>query len=136
MATGPASSLYNQALAHFHSRVTVMDDTRGRSAVSSAFRPRKKPRFALRRRAGSTKVRRPGDILLIAALYRPSPCPYLATWSRLQSIVERRGHIDDAKRFTDIVAQLIAARRPADYVAPTRAELAEAERIGQLLSRP
>ena len=59
-----------------------------------------------------------------------------ATWSRLQSIVERRGHIDDAKRFTDIVAQLIAARRPADRVAPTRAELAAAERIGQLLSQP
>jgi hypothetical protein len=57
-------------------------------------------------------------------------------WTRLEPTLERRGHIDEAKRFSDIVAQLVGAQRPAQYVAPTRAELTEAERIQQLLARP
>jgi hypothetical protein len=44
----------------------------------------------------------------------------------------RRGDIDEARRFTDIVVQLEGARRPADFVAPTRAELTEADRIVKL----
>jgi hypothetical protein len=59
-----------------------------------------------------------------------------SAWTRLEPTMERRGHVDEAKRFTDIVVQLIGAERPAQYVSPTRAELAEAERIEQLLARP
>jgi hypothetical protein len=55
-----------------------------------------------------------------------------STWNRIEPTIERRGHIDDARRFTDIVVRLEGARRPADFVAPTRAELAEADRIEQL----
>jgi hypothetical protein len=41
--------------------------------------------------------------------------------------------LDEAERFSDIVAQLAGARRRADYVAPTRAALAEADRIEAIL---
>lgn len=56
-----------------------------------------------------------------------------STWTVLEPTVERLGHIDEARRFTDIVVQLDGARRPADFVSPTRAALAEAERIESLL---
>jgi hypothetical protein len=59
-----------------------------------------------------------------------------STWSRLEPTLERRGNADEAKRFTDIVAQLVGAQRSAQFVAPTRAALTEAERIEQLLARP
>ena len=52
-----------------------------------------------------------------------------STWNRVESSVERRGGIDDAKRFTDIVVQLEGAHRPGQFVAPTRAELAETDHI-------
>jgi hypothetical protein len=58
-----------------------------------------------------------------------------STWSRLQPTLERGGHTDEAKRFMDILVQLVGAQRPAQYVAPTRAELTEADRIEQLLRR-
>ena len=59
-----------------------------------------------------------------------------STWNRIEPAIERRGHIDDARRFTDIVVQLEGARRPADFVAPTRAELSEADRIEKLFRSP
>jgi hypothetical protein len=49
--------------------------------------------------------------------------------------VDRRGQVVEAKRFADIVVQLAGARRPADYVAPTRAVLSEADRIEKLLGQ-
>lgn len=52
-----------------------------------------------------------------------------STWNRIEPTVERRGRIDDARRFTDLVVQVEGARRVADYVAPTRAELTLAEQI-------
>jgi hypothetical protein len=45
------------------------------------------------------------------------------TWNRFETIILQRGAVDDARRFTDIVAQLDRARTPADFVEPTRAEL-------------
>ena len=45
------------------------------------------------------------------------------TWNRFEPIILERGAVDDARRFTDIVAQLDGARVPADFVEPTRAEL-------------
>jgi hypothetical protein len=58
-----------------------------------------------------------------------------STWSRLQPTLERRGQVDETKRFMDILVDLVGAQRPAQYVAPTRAELTEADRIEQLLMR-
>jgi hypothetical protein len=55
-----------------------------------------------------------------------------STWNRIEPAIEQRGHIEEARRFTDIVVQLEGAKRPADFVAPTRAEFAEADRIVQL----
>ena len=55
-----------------------------------------------------------------------------STWNRIEPAVERRGRIDDAKRFTDIVVQLEGARRLAQFVAPTRAELTEAGRLAAM----
>lgn len=55
-----------------------------------------------------------------------------ATWNTFERVIERRGALDDARRFTDILVQLDGASRLADFVAPTRAELAEADRIEKL----
>jgi hypothetical protein len=55
-----------------------------------------------------------------------------STWNRLQPVMLQRGYTDEARRFTDVVVQLEGAKRPADFVAPTRAELAEADRIEKL----
>jgi hypothetical protein len=67
---------------------------------------------------------------------RPSTLTQASTdlrsaWNRIEPAIERRGHLDDARRFTDIVVRLEGARRPADFVGPTRAELAEADQIEQ-----
>jgi hypothetical protein len=59
-----------------------------------------------------------------------------STWNRIEPAVERRGDVDDARRFSDTVAQLIGARRPADFVSPTRAALTEAGRIEKLFHSP
>jgi hypothetical protein len=51
------------------------------------------------------------------------------TWNSIEPSILRRGHVDDARRFTDIVVQLEGAKRPADFVAPVRAELAAVDRL-------
>lgn len=56
-------------------------------------------------------------------------------WNRTESAVEKRS-VEDARRFTDIVVTLDGARRPVDYVAPTRAALAEADHIERLFRSP
>jgi hypothetical protein len=71
------------------------------------------------------------------AASRPATLKQAATdlrsvWNRIEPAIERRGRVDDARRFTDIVVALDGARRPADFVAPTRAELAEADHIEKL----
>jgi hypothetical protein len=50
-------------------------------------------------------------------------------WDRLEPIIVQRGHVDEARRFTDIVVQLGGAKRPADFAAPARAELAAVDRL-------
>jgi hypothetical protein len=57
-----------------------------------------------------------------------------STWDTLRGRIEENGWIDEARRFTDIVVQIEAAVRPADFVAATRSERTEADRI-QLLFR-
>jgi hypothetical protein len=50
-------------------------------------------------------------------------------WNRIEPTIERRGHVDEARRFKDIVVQLEGARRPAECAAPTRAELEAVDRL-------
>jgi hypothetical protein len=50
-------------------------------------------------------------------------------WDRIEPTILRRGHVDEAKRFTDIVVQLEGARRPSEFAAPTRAELDAVDRL-------
>jgi len=54
------------------------------------------------------------------------------TWNRVERTVLRRGDVDDARAFNDIVVQLDAARRPADFARPADAELALALRMTHL----
>ena len=54
------------------------------------------------------------------------------TWNRFESTILQAGAIDEARRFTDSVAQLLLARVPADFVAPTRAELAAVDAMKKL----
>jgi hypothetical protein len=56
------------------------------------------------------------------------------TWSRFERDVLRRGAADEARRFTDIVAQLDGARAPADFVAPARAEVAAVDRLKKIFA--
>ncbi len=51
------------------------------------------------------------------------------TWRSVERSVLQHGDVDDARRFTDIVVQIDGARRPADLVAPVRAELAAVDRL-------
>jgi hypothetical protein len=59
-----------------------------------------------------------------------------ATWERFERVLEGRGALDEARRFTDILVQLDGAKRLADFVPPTLAELAEADRIEKLFRSP
>ena len=57
------------------------------------------------------------------------------TWNSVERDILRRGHVDDARRFTDIVVQLEGAKRPADFVAPVRAELAAVDRLEKIFKQ-
>ena len=54
------------------------------------------------------------------------------TWNRFESAILQLGAIDEARRFTDSVAQLVDARVVSDFVAPTRAELVAADALKRL----
>jgi hypothetical protein len=54
------------------------------------------------------------------------------TWNSVEPSILRRGYVDDARRFTDIVVQLEGARHPTDFVAPVRAELAAVDRLEKI----
>ena len=69
------------------------------------------------------------------ALLRTATADLKTVWRDVQPEVERRGDTDDDQRFTDVIAALDGAQRPRDYVAPARAELAEADRIAKLLAQ-
>jgi hypothetical protein len=66
------------------------------------------------------------------SILMPAVADLQSTWNRLEPVILQHGQVDEARRFTDIVVQLRGAHRPADFVAPTRAELAAADRIQQL----
>jgi hypothetical protein len=50
-------------------------------------------------------------------------------WDRIEPTIQQRNHVDEARRFTDIVVQLEGAQQPADFAAPTRAELDAVDRL-------
>jgi hypothetical protein len=52
-----------------------------------------------------------------------------STWDRIEPTVLRRGDIADARSLTDVIVQLDAARRPADFAKAAEAELAIASRL-------
>jgi 6,7-dimethyl-8-ribityllumazine synthase len=54
------------------------------------------------------------------------------TWNRFAETVLQRGAVDDARRMTDSVAQLVGARVPGDFVAPTGEELAAVDALKRL----
>jgi hypothetical protein len=56
------------------------------------------------------------------------------TWSSIEPSILRGGHVEDARQFTDIVVQLEGAKRPADFVAPVRAELAAVDRLEKIFT--
>jgi hypothetical protein len=56
------------------------------------------------------------------------------TWNAVEPSIERQGHIDDARRFTDIVSRLDGATRPADFVAPVQAELAAVDGLEKVFT--
>lgn len=55
-------------------------------------------------------------------------------WDRLQPTILQRGGVDEAKQFNDIVVQLEGARLPADFAAPTRAELDAVDRLESIFN--
>ena len=52
-----------------------------------------------------------------------------STWNAVERTILDSGHVEDAKRFTDIVVQLEAARTPQDFVPLARAELAAVDQM-------
>ena len=61
----------------------------------------------------------------------------LATvWDRVQPAIVRRGYARDARRFSDLVVELMAGKQPDDFVAPVRAELAAASRLERIFTSP
>ena len=63
------------------------------------------------------------------AMLKQATADVRQTWNSIEPDILRRGHVDDGRRFSDIVVQLEEAEHPADFVAPARAELAA---VGQL----
>ena len=56
------------------------------------------------------------------------------TWNSIEPSILRRGDVEDARRFTDIVVQIEGAKRPADVVRPVRAELAAVDRLEKIFT--
>jgi hypothetical protein len=59
-----------------------------------------------------------------------------STWHGIEPAVLQRGDLADARRFTDVVVQLDAARRPVDFLSAADAELAIASKLRQAFEEP
>jgi hypothetical protein len=120
--------------AHAHRRVKTMDYANGVTHLVAEL-------------AGQFHTRVPYDAILLGYYGRQlelgiassAPSTLIrartdlkSTWNSFEPVIEQRGKLDDARRFTDIVVALDGARHPADFVAPTRAALTEADRIEHL----
>jgi hypothetical protein len=60
----------------------------------------------------------------------------VTVWDRAQPAIVRRGYARDARRFSDIVVELMSAKHPDDFAAPVRAELAAASRLERIFTSP
>ena len=60
----------------------------------------------------------------------------VTVWDRIEPAIVRRGHAGEARRFTDLVVELIGAKRPEDFVAPVSAELAAVSRLERIFTTP
>jgi hypothetical protein len=54
------------------------------------------------------------------------------TWNGFERTILQRGAVEEARRFTDIVAQLAGAQAPGDFIEPTRAERAAVDRLEKM----
>ena len=63
------------------------------------------------------------------ALIRRATANIGEAWNAVRSDYERRGHVDDARRLTDIVVSLEGAKHRADVERLARAELEEVGRL-------
>jgi hypothetical protein len=68
-----------------------------------------------------------------AALARAS-ADLQQAWNRIEPTIEQRGHVDEARRFTDVVVQLQGARTPSAFAAPVRAELDAVDGLEKLFA--
>jgi hypothetical protein len=121
-----------------HDRIRAMDDanalTRLAAELSADFQPQVPYEVLMLGYYG--RQLELGIVAARPATLTQANADLRAAWNRIEPSVERRGIPDEARRFTDIVAQLEQARRPADFVAPTRAELAQADRIVKAFKSP
>ena len=60
----------------------------------------------------------------------------VTVWDRTEPVIVRRGHGGEARRFTDLVVELVGARRPDDLVAPVSAELTAVSRLERIFTSP
>jgi hypothetical protein len=60
----------------------------------------------------------------------------VTTWDRIEPEIQRRGHIDDARRFNTIVVTLVSAKQAADLSGPARDELAAARHLENIFTSP
>jgi hypothetical protein len=56
------------------------------------------------------------------------------TWNRFERTILQRGSVEDVRRVTDSVAQLVGAQAPEDFVAATRAEQAAVDHLKRLFN--
>jgi hypothetical protein len=68
-----------------------------------------------------------------AALSRSS-ADLQQAWNRIEPTIEQRGHVDEARHFTDVVVQLQGARTPSAFAAPVRAELDAVDGLEKLFA--
>ena len=59
----------------------------------------------------------------------------LATvWDRVEPEIVRRGYADAARRFTDVIAELVGASQSRDFASPAKAELAAVEGLERIFT--
>jgi hypothetical protein len=121
-----------------HERVDAMDDanalTRLAAELSTDFQPLVPFEAVMLGYYG--RQLELGIVAARPATLKQATADLRTAWNRIEPSVERRVTPDEARRFTDIVAQLEQARRPSDFVAPTRSELAQADRIVKAFKSP
>jgi hypothetical protein len=58
----------------------------------------------------------------------------VTVWNRTEAAIGRSGHADDARRFSDLVVELMSATRQDDFVRPVTAELEAVSRLERIFT--